>query len=578
VNPSYRTQLGLLLLAGLIILLAGIGLRDPWPADEPRFALIAKDMVESGSWLFPRVGGVLYPDKPPVFFWIVAALYSIVGSIKVAILLPGVIAGLGVLLLVTDLARRLRGEQTAICTGALLLVMIQFPLQMKTGQIDGFLCLLTTLGLYGLCRHLLLGPDWRWLSIGAMATGLGVITKGVGFLPLLVLIPYAFARRRGWPVAAVAWTDRRWLLLPAGFLVTVGVWLVPMLLTVAVSDSPDLAGYRDNILFHQTVTRYADSWGHIKPPWYLFTNAAPWLWLPVTLLLPWLVPRWRQDLRHRNSAVLLLGGWALLVLLFFSMSDGKRSLYIFPAAPAIALLAGFHVPELIRRAGVRRLLFGLAILIGTLVTTAAAWVLIDASSVSRLDVDPALAAAAAARAAWIGGSVLLAALLLRVRYGHLAYASAVSLLWIGIATAIYPLISDSRSGAEIIARLRTQLPAGATVAFAGWPEQFLLQWDDAVVHFGYRRPANAEIRDATEWLLREPDRRLLVPGRMLTGCYDRDTLSYLGHAHRRDWFLADSTALTGACPGPGGAIEEIVHYAPGRPRSLDARQDDAEIS
>lgn len=37
----------LLLLAGLMFV-SGLGLRDPWPADEPRFALVAKEMVETG--------------------------------------------------------------------------------------------------------------------------------------------------------------------------------------------------------------------------------------------------------------------------------------------------------------------------------------------------------------------------------------------------------------------------------------------------------------------------------------------------------------------------------------------------
>lgn len=34
-------------------------------------------MFEGGNWLLPHVGGVLYPDKPPLFFWLVAALYAV---------------------------------------------------------------------------------------------------------------------------------------------------------------------------------------------------------------------------------------------------------------------------------------------------------------------------------------------------------------------------------------------------------------------------------------------------------------------------------------------------------------------
>ena len=47
----------------LLLLGLGIGLRDPWPSDEPRFALVAKQMVESGDWLFPHRGFELYSDK-----------------------------------------------------------------------------------------------------------------------------------------------------------------------------------------------------------------------------------------------------------------------------------------------------------------------------------------------------------------------------------------------------------------------------------------------------------------------------------------------------------------------------------
>ena len=71
-----RRALLLLLLLATVLFGAGLGLRDPWPADEPRFALVARQMVESGKWLFPVRGGELYPDKPPVFMWAIALFLS----------------------------------------------------------------------------------------------------------------------------------------------------------------------------------------------------------------------------------------------------------------------------------------------------------------------------------------------------------------------------------------------------------------------------------------------------------------------------------------------------------------------
>lgn len=544
-----RQRLIFLFIIAAIMLAAGIGLRDPWPADEPRFALIAKEMVESGRWLFPHVGGDLYPDKPPLFFWLIASCYALTGSLRFAFLVPGFIAGLGVLWLVTDLARRLWDERTAFYCGATLLVMMQFGLQMKSGQIDALLCLWTTLSFYGLCRHLLLGPDWRWYLTGGIAAGLGVITKGVGVLPYLILLPYVFGLKRGWPVTRIAGFDGRWLLAPAGTLLIIGAWLLPMLLVVANSNDAGLIEYRDNILFHQTVTRYADSWGHIKPPWYLLTNAIPWLWLPVTLLLPWLIPAWRRDLKERNAAVLLIGSWVLLVVLFFSLSSGKRSLYIFPAAPAVALLAGLHARAILERRGVRIALFTLAVAIGCLLTATGTWALLNPDELVKELGDTGAIRAAGLAVLSVGGLVLVAAAWFRVRRAALAYLSMMLILWAGLGLAIAPAITDVRSGVALMTALDSQLADDEDLAFVAWPEQFLLHWPRPAVNFGHRREPDAEMIDAVRWVKLDASRRVLLPDYLIEPCFDASRAVLVGYAHRRDWFLVGRDAINKRCSG-----------------------------
>lgn len=51
-NEDYYQTLFFLLVVAAIIIFAGIGLRDPWPADEPRFVEVAREMVQSGNWFF----------------------------------------------------------------------------------------------------------------------------------------------------------------------------------------------------------------------------------------------------------------------------------------------------------------------------------------------------------------------------------------------------------------------------------------------------------------------------------------------------------------------------------------------
>ena len=120
---------------------AGLGLRDPWPADEPRFALIARDMLATGDWLVPRVAADLYSQKPPMYFWLMAASMALTGSLRVGFLLPSLIAGIGTVLLVYDLLRRARGREVALAGALMLLLTFQFTWQARQAQIDATLVL-----------------------------------------------------------------------------------------------------------------------------------------------------------------------------------------------------------------------------------------------------------------------------------------------------------------------------------------------------------------------------------------------------------------------------------------------------
>ena len=135
-NGSDRRQLCLLLLVALVVLGAGIGLRDPWPSDEPRYTLVAQQMVASGDWLFPHRGSELYSDKPPMLMWIEAAFYQLIGNWRIAFLLPSLLAGLATLVLTWDMGRRLWSPRVGLIAAAAVLATFQFVYQVKRAQID----------------------------------------------------------------------------------------------------------------------------------------------------------------------------------------------------------------------------------------------------------------------------------------------------------------------------------------------------------------------------------------------------------------------------------------------------------
>ncbi len=545
-----------LICLGVAVLAAGLGLRDPWPPDEPRFALVARDMVESGNWLFPRIGGDLYPDKPPLFMWIQAAGYALTGSLRIGFLMPTVLAALGTLVLVYDLGRRLWNRSTGVAAALVLLAMVQFEVQAKSAQIDATLTFFTTFALYGLVRHLLQGPQWGWYWTGCAAAGLGVITKGVGFLPLLVLVPWAWAAWRRWPVPRPAGAAR-WMAGGLAFAAAVGLWLVPMLLAVAGSGDPALAAYRDEILFHQTAERYADAWGHREPVWYFLVNVIPWAWLPVTVALPWLLPRWISALKNRDARILLLAGWVLLVIAFFTASTGKRGVYMLPAVPAVALLAAPWAAELARRRGVQWILFALSL---TLLVALALFAVAPPERISRA------LEAGGAEMPWhfilgvlAGGAVLLA--LCRVRHAAAGFLGMSLLTWFLFGWVGYPAVTDARSGRPIAEALQAEAPADAELGLVAWREQFLLYLVRPVTHFGHRAGRDETMANGIAWLAGD-ERRVALIDDSRPECLNLASAVHLGYAHRRNWYMVDATGLDAACGDGRDKPRELFRYDP----------------
>lgn len=533
---------------------AGLGLRDPSPPDEPRFVLAARQMVESGQWLIPHRGSELYAHKPPLFMWLQASAYQVVRDWEVAFLLPSLLAALGTLWLSWDLTRRLWNRRIAKYAAFALFATLQFGLQAKRGQIDMVLVFWTTLSLWGLARHLLCGPNRNALLVGGFAAGIGTVTKGVGFLPLLMLLPWWFGRRMDHAIVgndSSAPDMRLWPWLPSAFLAGVAVWLLPMLVTVLGSDNPELHRYASEILFRQTGTRYVESWHHVRPVWYYLQVIAT-LWLPGALLLPWLVPAWWRRIRRGDRRIFCLVGWSLLVLMFFSASPGKREVYLFPALPAMCIAAAPLLPGLLRRAGVRYVLLGYVVALGLALAVLGASGLAGAAWATRIAVDRSLGEPVMQTLlAWLvvlGGGLLLLAVGARPRRAAIAVVGASVLVWTFYGLALAPSLDASSSARKLMHDVRDRIGSDAELGLVAWREQHLLQAQGPVREFGFERDFQAQWRDAVAWLAQAPeDRWLFALKDVARDCVDPARLIELKRSSRRDWVLVPGTAHIAGC-------------------------------
>jgi 4-amino-4-deoxy-L-arabinose transferase-like glycosyltransferase len=558
VEPMRYSDLWWIAGAVLVLVFAGYGLRDPWPADEPRFASLARDMVASGQWLFPRVGGDLYQDKPPLYFWLLALSYSLIGSVRWSFLLPSFLAACGTLLLTYDLARRLAGRSAALAATLTLAATVQFISTMRSAQIDATLCFLTTLSLYGLLRHLLIAESWRWYFVAGFSAGLGVITKGVGFLPVLILLPYLLMRRAGWqglaPIVSGGW---RWALAPLALLLAISLWIVPMLVVVAQSGSAHYAAYRDEILFKQTVQRYSAAWHHVQPWYFYLLEVIPALWLPFSVLLIWLIPRWHIAWQQRNARVWLPVAWLLTALVFFSLSPGKRGIYLNPALPALAIAAAPFLGEIYAKRSAQRL--GLVLAMVPLVAA----LLFALSYAAGVAYAHQVVAAAALSSPWPLYVFLLlgsaGALYAWKRHRAAPWVAVLGALAIAWGYTIAPAMNPERSASAFVRSVLKSLHRNQSLALVAYKEQFLLYLDRPTVNFGHRRwqEGPQETYDAAAWLVAGSDRVLLVAGTGLVPCFANSQSLSVGESGGEAWYLVRGQAAA-RCIAMGHANRAIT--------------------
>jgi 4-amino-4-deoxy-L-arabinose transferase-like glycosyltransferase len=189
--------------------------------------------------------------------------------------------------------------------------------------------------------------------------------------------------------------------------------------------------------------------------------------------------------------VLLLVAWVALVVTFFSLSSGKRSLYVFPAVPALALAAAPVVAGLVRRLartpGRRRLVH-------------------------------------AGVAAWFLGMIA----------------------W-GVAEAF--LRADDYPRRAVMAEVARRIGAERELALIHWRDGQWLFAQNPIVHFGYHGGPD-QVGQGLAWLRAAPNRWLLASDRWLRDCFDMQQAIHAGEDRGRHLFLVEARMDPGRCPSP----------------------------
>ncbi len=480
----WRALLLLLAAAGAAYA-ASLGTRDLWAPDEPKYALVAREMLEGGSWFVPHVNGRPYPDKPPLLFWTIALASRLTGGVgQPAAVLPSILAALVVLGCTAGLAWVLPGGRSRaapLAAAGLLAVSWRFAMQATVGQIDMLLTAGTTAAFLLLARGVGLAPDreprrgaailaWGVMGLAVLAKGpVGVILPVGGLLTGMFLAGRRVPVRRFFPAAGLAL-----------FVVVIGAWLVPAGLTALAAGNES---WLTDLLFRQTAVRYVSSWHHFRPPWYLLVvplyDFQPLLLLAVPALLA--LPREYRvartgpaDRRATARALLLLAGAVLFILVFFSIPRGKRAVYILPAMPLVAALSGIDLGRRLEAREARalrgpRLAAGATALLLALVAGGLLVAAPGALARRGIEVDVRLPAVLLVLAA---GCLLVAALARRPGRWLAAALAAGFLFWGVSFRVVFPALDQRNSAGRFVAAVRERLLPGTPGGMVDFRAQF----------------------------------------------------------------------------------------------------------
>ena len=315
---------------------------------EPREALAVQDIVQRGEWLFPLKRATAIPSKPPLFHWSAALVSELTGALnETTIRFPSALyATLGVLLIYV-LGRTLYGPAVALLAGAILATTMVYSDQALSARVDMTLCFFLTLSLvlfYSLYSGFLAHRLWYFAFY--FIVGIGTLAKG----PLGILLP-------GLVVAGFLTIKRRWdLMVKFAFhpgavltLVLAGGWY-----GLAITRGGE--GFVDRQLLQENLKRFFGGSGHSHPIYYyvpyLFSLGLPW-----SFFFPFLLWDLLKKSRTGGDDYLFLESWFVVMFVFFSLSAGKRPVYLLPIYPPLSLLLADWIYEQNRSMGWRLLLY-----------------------------------------------------------------------------------------------------------------------------------------------------------------------------------------------------------------------------
>ena len=329
-----RKSVAIFLLFGLTMMTLGLGREyRVLTAHEIINVQPAREMIQSGDWIVPKIGG--YPireAKGPLTIWIIAVGMLITGSEAEWVgRVIAIIASLLTSWTMASLAARWYGNRIGLLVGLMQVTMLYVLKIGRLAECDPFLMVSVVAAMSCFARACVDSPQGRnasvWLNVGFFAAiGISFLFKTfVG--PVLIFLScfsYIGIRRE--------WSLLRFFLSPLGWFLLLALTLTwPIVYQL---NHPHFITY----LQEHYLSRVSGNLGGVKP-FYHYALALPLMmlpWFPFCVLALWY--GWRHGLFKQPLWQFILA-WVIPGVLLFSCSSCKYDHYLAPLLPPLTIIS-----------------------------------------------------------------------------------------------------------------------------------------------------------------------------------------------------------------------------------------------
>lgn len=350
-QSSSNYQLIVLLFASAIFLACIVSPPSLMDDVDAVQASIARTMLESGDWVTPRLNGVIYLEKPPLKYWMIAGSYCLFGIHDWAARLPIALSAIALCWVTARFGAWAFGRAAGMYAGLVLATCVGLFLFTRILIADVILTLTITLAMWAFLRTVDEDePRPRlWAHIMALSIGLGLLLKGLiaAVFPVAAGVLYLCFTRRLFDAAT--WRRLRPFSGAAIIFAVAAPWHIlatlrnPPYFDFTLSSEPGhwrgffWFYFLNEHVFRFLNMRYPRDYNTV-PRLYFWLFHLLWLF-PWSAYFPALLQQTFRPIDRASRTRLLALCWTGFLLFFFSLST-TQEYYSMPCYPALALLLG----------------------------------------------------------------------------------------------------------------------------------------------------------------------------------------------------------------------------------------------